>query len=73
MWFVSLPVIILNSPKVSSGVTPRFGTASDILGIIIWSTGWSIETAADLQKFRYKSTNPPKEKPIDVSACCARL
>ncbi|EJF57362.1 hypothetical protein DICSQDRAFT_92324 [Dichomitus squalens LYAD-421 SS1] len=66
VWVVSLPVTILNSPKVSAGVAPGFGTASDILGIIIWAFGWSIETAADLQKFRYKSTNPPKEKPIDV-------
>lgn len=64
---MSLPVIILNSPKVTSGQAPSFGQASDILGIIIWAIGWSIESVADLQKFRYKSTHPPKEKPIDVS------
>ena len=67
VWTVSLPVIILNSPKVTDGQAPSFGQASDILGIIIWAIGWLIESIADLQKFQYKSTRPPKEKPIDVS------
>ncbi|PIL23562.1 hypothetical protein GSI_14875 [Ganoderma sinense ZZ0214-1] len=66
VWTVSLPVIILNSPKVTEGQAPSFGQASDILGIIIWVIGWLIESVADLQKFQYKSTHPPKEKPIDV-------
>ncbi|KAH9917646.1 uncharacterized protein BXZ73DRAFT_105470 [Epithele typhae] len=65
VWVVSLPVIVLNSPKVSSGVAPAFGTASDILGILIWSVGWLIESVADLQKYRYKASGPPKEKLID--------
>ena len=67
VWTVSLPIIILNSPKVTDGQAPSFGQASDILGIIIWVIGWLIESVADLQKFRHKSTRPPKEQPIDVS------
>ncbi|KAI0716425.1 hypothetical protein C8Q76DRAFT_724176 [Earliella scabrosa] len=66
VWVVSLPVIILNSPAVSSGVPPAFGTASDVLGIILWVAGWLIESIADMQKFLYKASRPPKEKPIDI-------
>ena len=51
---VSLPVIILNSPAVSDpaqgGTNPSFGTAADIVGIILWAVGWLIETVADTQK-----------------------
>ena len=68
VWIVSLPVIILNSPAVSSGRPPAFGTASDVLGIIIWVVGWVVESTADLQKYLYKASHPPKEKPIDVSS-----
>ncbi len=68
VWVVSLPLIILNSPAVSDGQTPAFGTASDILGIIMWVVGWAIESLADWQKFRYKATRPPKDRPIDVSS-----
>ncbi|KAI0760108.1 hypothetical protein C8Q74DRAFT_1294011 [Fomes fomentarius] len=66
VWVVSLPLIILNSPAVSAGQPPSFGTASDILGIIIWILGWFIESIADVQKYRYKSSHPPKDKPIDI-------
>ena len=70
VWVVSLPVIILNSPGVSRGRSPAFGTASDILGVIIWVVGWAIESVADWQKSRYKAAHPPREKPIDVSMEC---
>ncbi|RPD55989.1 DUF1295-domain-containing protein [Lentinus tigrinus ALCF2SS1-6] len=66
VWIVSLPVVILNSPGVSSGQPPAFGTASDILGVIIWVVGWVVETIADWQKFQYKASDPPKEKPTNV-------
>jgi hypothetical protein len=51
VWLVSIPVVVLNSPGVSGhpGSNPRWG-ASDIIGIIIWSTGWAIETSADADK-----------------------
>ncbi|KAI0337265.1 DUF1295-domain-containing protein [Trametopsis cervina] len=68
VWVVSLPLIILNSPAVSDlgsgGVNPKFGTGRDIVGIIFWVLGWAIETIADAQKFRYKSSHPPKDQPI---------
>ena len=53
---MSLPVVILNSPAVSditrdrSIAIPRFGTPSDIAGIVVWFLGFGIETVADLQK-----------------------
>lgn len=57
VWTVSLPVTILNSPAVSDvsqgGSDPSFGTARDIIGIILWGIGWLIETVADAQKVCY--------------------
>ncbi|KAJ3475924.1 hypothetical protein NLI96_g11511 [Meripilus lineatus] len=70
VWTVSLPVTILNSPAVSDvsqgGSDPSFGTARDIIGIILWGIGWLIETVADAQKFRYKSSRPPKDRPTTI-------
>ncbi|KAI8976693.1 DUF1295-domain-containing protein [Trametes punicea] len=66
VWVVSLPLTVLNSPAVTRLGQPAFGTASDILGIILWAIGWSIESVADLQKYRHKASNPPKDRPIDV-------
>ncbi|KAK0220210.1 DUF1295-domain-containing protein [Armillaria fumosa] len=69
VWTVSLPLTILNSPAISdtrrSGSNPAFGTACDIIGIILWVVGWIIETTADIQKFRYKNNKSnPKDKPV---------
>ena len=54
VWTVSMPVVILNSPHVSDkrigGSNPAFGTALDIIGIILWAIGWAIESTADVQK-----------------------
>ncbi|KAI0367641.1 DUF1295-domain-containing protein [Pilatotrama ljubarskyi] len=66
VWVVSLPLIVLNSPAVTHRGQPAFGTASDIIGIILWILGWLIESTADLQKYLYKASNPPTDKPIDV-------
>lgn len=63
VWLVSLPVIILNSPAISRASpnpNPAFGTAGDIFGIILWVTGWLVETIADAQKYRWKSAKPGK-------------
>ncbi|KAF7971277.1 hypothetical protein HWV62_21520 [Athelia sp. TMB] len=69
VWTVSLPLTILNSPAVSQtslgGSNPSFGTSRDIAGIIIWALGWLIESTADVQKYRYKSSgNSRKDRPI---------
>ncbi|CAE6418256.1 unnamed protein product [Rhizoctonia solani] len=67
VWTVSLPVTILNSPGVASASTqPDFGTGTDIAGVILWAIGWSIETTADIQKFKYKQTHPPKDQPTII-------
>ncbi|KAF5355248.1 hypothetical protein D9758_006003 [Tetrapyrgos nigripes] len=68
---VSLPVTVLNSPAVSDvqklGSDPSFGTACDIVGIILWGIGWIIESLADMQKFRAKNSgNAPKDMPVQV-------
>ena len=51
-----MPVVVLNSPHVSDkrigGSDPAFGTALDIVGIILWAFGWLIEATADTQKVK---------------------
>ncbi|KAI0918277.1 hypothetical protein AcV5_002302 [Taiwanofungus camphoratus] len=64
VWAVSLPLTVLNSPAVSRGSNVRFGTAADIVGVILWALGWAIESVADAQKYYYKSTSPQKNMPI---------
>ncbi|TDL23754.1 DUF1295-domain-containing protein [Rickenella mellea] len=70
VWTVSLPLIILNSPAVSDpslgGSNPAFGTSRDIAGIVLWALGWWIESIADYQKYRFKSSKPPKDQPTTV-------
>ncbi|KAK7445454.1 hypothetical protein VKT23_014873 [Stygiomarasmius scandens] len=71
VWTVSLPVTVLNSPAVSDaerfGSNPSFGTACDIVGLILWGIGWIIETVADGQKFRAKNNkSTPKDRPVQV-------
>jgi len=67
IWTVSLPLTILNSRAVSDpnigGSNPGFGTSRDIAGIVLWSLGWVIESLGDIQKFRWKSSKPPKDEP----------
>lgn len=63
VWVVSLPVTILNSPAVTDGAAPAFGTSKDIAGLVLWAIGWVIESVADAEKFYYKSTKPPKYLP----------
>jgi hypothetical protein len=79
-----MPVVLLNSPAVSNGSNaPAFGTGEDIAGIIVWATGWIIESVADAQKvgclsghgcfhlinsqYQYKSSQPPKDIPMQAS------
>src|SRR5437660_34724 len=54
IWLVSLPVVFLNSPRVSQpedgGRDVEFGAATDIIGIIFWVIGILIESIADIQK-----------------------
>jgi len=70
VWTASLPLTILNSPSVSDvrrgGSNPAFGTSRDIAGIVLWALGWVIESTADIQKFRYKSSGVRKDRPMQT-------
>ncbi|GBE78864.1 hypothetical protein SCP_0200610 [Sparassis crispa] len=67
VWTISLPLTILNSPALSEHSSYAvWGKVTDILGVIFFWIGWSFETSADLRKFMYKASNPPKDKPINV-------
>jgi len=57
VWVVSLPVTLLNSPKVASYLQPSFGTASDIVGVIIYAVGLCMESWSDIQKYRFRSAH----------------
>jgi steroid 5-alpha reductase family enzyme len=54
VWIVSLPVTLINSPKVTRFPQPDFGTASDIAGVILYAIGIVMETVSDAQKYRFK-------------------
>ncbi|KAL5121282.1 hypothetical protein ACEQ8H_000750 [Pleosporales sp. CAS-2024a] len=56
VWTCSLPVTILNSPKVTQFSQPGFGTGCDIAGIILFAIGFIMESLSDLQKYRFRST-----------------
>ncbi|KIJ13512.1 hypothetical protein PAXINDRAFT_100621 [Paxillus involutus ATCC 200175] len=65
VWVVSLPLTILNSPAVSGangGVCdrPAFG-GRDVSGVVIFCLGWSLEFLADLQKYLWKASKPPRD------------
>ncbi|KAJ2902464.1 hypothetical protein MKZ38_000593 [Zalerion maritima] len=53
---ISLPVTILNSPKVRAfGMNkPEFGTARDIVGLIMWAIGFFSEAIGDWQRFTFR-------------------
>ncbi|ORY27802.1 hypothetical protein BCR39DRAFT_537367 [Naematelia encephala] len=67
VWVVALPVVILNSAAVSDvrrgGANPSFGTACDIIGIILFTIGFLWESIGDVQKYLFKVGNPPKGQP----------
>jgi steroid 5-alpha reductase family enzyme len=57
VWTVSLPVTILNSPKVTQFPQPAFGTGRDIAGIVLYSIGFIMESVSDIQKYRFRSAH----------------
>ena len=66
VWAVSLPVTILNSPNITKYTQPAFGTGCDIAGVILWSTGFVMESLSDVQKYRFRSNSANKGKVCDV-------
>nr|UOP57090.1 putative duf1295 domain-containing protein [Thecaphora frezii] len=57
VWTITMPVTLLNSPKVSHpalrGANPSFGNANDVAGVILFALGWLCESVADVQKYRF--------------------
>jgi steroid 5-alpha reductase family enzyme len=64
--------VVLNSPAVSDlaggGSNPAFGTAPDIIGIVIWAVGLIIESVSDTQKVRSRSRCQNREKKLKKMA-----
>ncbi|CAG8545717.1 8107_t:CDS:2, partial [Dentiscutata erythropus] len=63
IWTISLPLTFLNSPKIndsSEGLDQKFGSATDVLGIILFIFGFFMESVADVQKliFRIRRLSP---------------
>jgi steroid 5-alpha reductase family enzyme len=65
VWIVSLPVTILNSPKVTKYDQPDFGTGCDIAGVILFAIGFLMEAIADVQKYQFRSNESNKGKTCD--------
>ena len=61
VWTVSLPVTILNSPKVLQYRQPSFGKATDIIAIIFYVVALTIEAVSDVQKYRFKQSEQGKQ------------
>ncbi|EGP87419.1 uncharacterized protein MYCGRDRAFT_109668 [Zymoseptoria tritici IPO323] len=61
-WTVSLPVTIINSPRVLRYPQPNFGKATDIISIIIFAIAFVMEAVSDVQKYRFKQSPAGKQK-----------
>ena len=57
VWSVSLPVTILNSPAVTRYPQHDFGTGRDIAGVVLFAIGFVMETASDIDKYRFRQTH----------------
>ncbi|KAI4739116.1 oxidoreductase-like protein, partial [Aureobasidium sp. EXF-8845] len=57
VWTVSMPVTVLNSPIVNRYPQPAFNKATDIIGIIGFVIGITMEAVSDIQKYRFKQTH----------------
>lgn len=66
VWTVSLPITILNSPKVTRFAQPTFGTGCDIAGTVLWSIGFLMESVSDVQKYRFRAAHSHDGAVCDV-------
>ncbi|CCG83994.1 protein of unknown function [Taphrina deformans PYCC 5710] len=58
VWTVSMPLTILNSPKIMATGSVGFGTARDIVGIVFFAIGFFVEAIADQSKYMFKKKHP---------------
>ena len=63
VWTVSLPVTLLNSPRVTAYPQHDFGTGRDVAGVVLFAIGFVMESVSDAQKYRFRRDN-------DRSAVC---
>ncbi|KAI9812468.1 MAG: hypothetical protein M1827_004699 [Pycnora praestabilis] len=66
VWTCSLPVTVLNSPNVTQYPQHKFGTGRDIVGIILFTIGFVMESVCDIQKYLFKSKQTDKGAICDV-------
>ena len=67
VWTVSLPVTILNSPRIQ-GYSPQnrgLGTCEGV-GIAMWAVGILFESVSDIQKYKFRSNKANKGKTCDI-------
>ncbi|KAI1338744.1 hypothetical protein F5Y15DRAFT_96887 [Xylariaceae sp. FL0016] len=57
VWTVSLPVTVLNSPRVRAYDEVPFGTGRDIAGVVLFAIGFVMESVSDEQKYRFRARN----------------
>eukprot|EP00803_Ostreobium_quekettii_P005900 evm.model.scf_59.1 EVM.evm.TU.scf_59.1 scf_59:414-3131(-) len=61
VWVCSLPVILLNGASRNPGLG-----WTDVIGIVLYTTGFLTEMIADFQKFAFKSDPSNKGRFVDV-------
>jgi steroid 5-alpha reductase family enzyme len=66
VWTCSLPVTILNSPKVTRFIQPPFGTGCDVAGIVLFAIGFIMESISDVQKYLFRSSHGSDGDVCDV-------
>ena len=66
VWVVSMPVTILNSPKLTRYHQPDFGTGCDIAGVILFVSGFTMEAYSDVQKYQFRMNKVNNGRTCDV-------
>ncbi|CUS09052.1 unnamed protein product [Tuber aestivum] len=71
-WTGSLPITILNSPKIGSFHQPVFGSATDIVGTTLFIAGLLIESVADAQKYAFRNGPGRLDRSLFMRTGCWR-